>query len=261
MPRGIYIRTEKHGFRKAWETSREKMLEGCSRGGKIGGKNSYKYNYEEHCKNLSKAQRKWMKENPEVAHEHHVKCGKISGKTLGKTYGSINLKNKWNNKKDIMIENCRKGGKVGGKTTGSKNIIKWIEENPEKHRRNCSKAGKIGGRISIQKFQNLKPSPIELIVRNYLDEHQIKHQDNVWFGHKEADIVLPKYNLIIECDGFWHDKPETKVKDKLKTKFFNKLGYRVLRLTGTEIRRGLFGNKILKKMGAIKWKPTSHCVP
>ena len=52
-----------------------------------------------------------------------------------------------------------------------------------------------------------------------------------------ADFYCPKAKLIIEVDGDSHDK--SKQHDKIRTKFFNKLGIKVLRFTNEEIKKGL----------------------
>ncbi len=209
-------------LKNAWKNDRGKMLAGSSKGGKkggrIGGKNAWKNNRETMLRSSSKG---------------------------GKSLGGKNLKNAWENDREKMIEQCRKNGKILGPIGGKvlKNL--WIN-NREEMLKMCSENGKK----VITKQRNLYPSPIELIVRDYLDGCNIRHKNNIWFKYngfnREADIVLPKYKLIVECDGFWHSKPETKVKDEEKDRIFNKLGYKVLRLEGSEIRNGSFVNKFLK---------------
>jgi len=264
---GNYIRTEEHkrisaeNFRKVWSNDYEKMRVNCSRGGRAAG---------------GKGIKRWMKENPEEHRENCRRAGSISCKNRWKNDRERMLeichnagKNMWQEKNlEAILEGCRKGGRVANgkglkdrwknkreemlKISGQGFRIAW-KNNREKMIDLSIEAGKIGGKVSIQKQQKLYPSPIELIVRNYLDKNKIRHKDNVWFDHKEADIVIPRYKLIIECDGWMHDVYENvKKNDKLKTKLFNKLGYKVLRLKGSEIRNGSFVNKFLKKIANIK---------
>lgn len=229
---------------------------------------------EENIKNIGEAKRKWARENPERAREITVEAGKTSARKnntlkdlwennremmMGHVYKncvqagrqSNSLKKLWENNRDEMINVvCSKAGKIGGRNNWKKHRTKMLGV--------VKKACGLGGPIAIQKQQKLFPSPIELIVRDFLDELKIKYQPNVWFPYngtrKEADIVIPKLNLIIECDGFRHSFPENKNNDKLKTKLFNKLGYKVLRLKGPEIRNGSFENKVLNKIDQIKSK-------
>ena len=60
--------------------------------------------------------------------------------------------------------------------------------------------------------------------------------------HLFPDFVLPRYNLIIECDGkYWHqDKNLQRQRDAV----FLGQGYKVLHLTGKEIREDLDGCRI-----------------
>jgi len=217
-------------LKKEWESNRERMLGICSEAGKIGGKiggriggkivgkitggrafkNAWENDYEGIKRKIIKGQNKYRKENPTRVHEIAVKAGKIGG--------GIGGRNAWKNDRKRMLDGCSKGGKA-----------------------------------SIQKQLKVKPSYIELIVRSYLDRKRIGHQDNVWFKsneiRREADIIVPKYKLIIECDGFMHNSLKIKENDRYKTRFFNKLGYRVLRLKSSEIRDGTFKAKISKEMG------------
>lgn len=46
-----------------------------------------------------------------------------------------------------------------------------------------------------------------------------------------ADFVFPLKKIVLELDGGYHTDPVQKVKDKLRTKELNSLGYKVIRLT------------------------------
>jgi hypothetical protein len=226
-----------------------------------------------HRQSISKGRLKWAKENPEISHKICSIAGKNSARknntlkdlwknnrnrmmeSVDKNHyisgiKSNSLKNLWKNDREKMLKVASEAGKIGGKNNWGNNREKMLKV--------VVKAGKIGGPISIKKQQKLNPSPIELIVRNYLDKHKIKHRDNVWFPYKgtkrEADIIILKYNLIVECDGFRHINPKEKENDKIKNKLFNKLGYNVLRLTGSEIRDNSFIDKLLNKINQIQTK-------
>jgi hypothetical protein len=74
-----------------------------------------------------------------------------------------------------------------------------------------------------------------------------------YFVHKNAgpfcvDIMVPSFNLIIECDGFWyHSKPEEKHRDAERDKQLTISGYNVLRLSEAEIKDGSFTSKLPRK--------------
>ena len=50
-----------------------------------------------------------------------------------------------------------------------------------------------------------------------------------------VDFVCLSEKLIIEVDGGYHNNPETKEADKLRTQILNRFGYRVLRFTNEEV--------------------------
>ncbi len=211
---------------------------------------------EENIKNIGEAKRKWARENPERAREITVEAGKTSARK------NNTLKDLWENNREMMMGHVYKNCVQAGRQSNSlKNL--WENNRDEMVKVVCSEAGKIGGKnnwkkhrkkmmkvvvAGIKKLLELHPSPIELIVRKFLDELKIKYKPNVWFPYngasREADIVIPKLNLIIECDGWGHNTLEGKEEDEIKTKFFNKLGYKVLRLKGPEIRNGSFKEKV-----------------
>lgn len=242
------------GLKKAWENDREKMLKLSSKAAKLGGitlKKAWENDREGMIEICSRGGKNlWKKHDREIILRGCRKGGQIGGKISG---GKI-LKKLWKNNRERMLENSSKAGKIGGKINGSGKIFKRLWKNDRKKMlEGCRKAGKI----SFQKQQKTKPSYIELIVQSFLAKLKIKYRNNVWFKyngrHKEADIVIPKYNLIIECDGWMHDKDEKiKQNDKFKTKMFNSLGYKVLRLTGREIRNGSYIGKFLRKINRIE---------
>ncbi len=235
------------GFKIAWKNNPEKLLDGCRK----GGKNVWKNDRERMLKQVKRAGvlggkktngkslRNAWKNNRELMLANCSRTGKIVGKIVGKLTGGISFKRMWKDDRERMLKQCSEAGKLGGRKA-------W--ENREKMLENCRK----GGRASIQKQRKVTPSYLELVVRKYLNKLKIKYRKNVWFEYKEADIVIDKFRLIIECDGFWHNELKTKVNDKFKTKLFNKLGYRVLRLKSLEIRDGSFEKKVLKKITQLE---------
>jgi very-short-patch-repair endonuclease len=197
-------------FKKLWREKRSQMVEIAKKASNIGNKLAWKNDHERMARISAGNLNRWRKEHPRLARKH-------------------------------ALEICKMNGANGHP---AKNITDWMRNNKKEHLDMCSRNGKK----VAQRMRKLFPSPIEAIVRTYLNKMKIGHKDNVWFSkdgiRKEADIVVPKYNLIIECDGFWHNRPEAKAIDKFKNNFFNSLGYDVIRLKSTEIRNGKFKGAI-----------------
>ncbi|MDO8609571.1 MAG: DUF559 domain-containing protein [bacterium] len=59
---------------------------------------------------------------------------------------------------------------------------------------------------------------------------------NTWV----SDFCLPKYNIIIECDGdYWHSSKQVKGKDKYKDEMYRRAGFKVLRFSETVINKNI----------------------
>ena len=61
-----------------------------------------------------------------------------------------------------------------------------------------------------------------------------------------VDFVCLSEQLIVEVDGGYHNDPEIKEADNLRTKILNELGYRVIRLTNEEVLNNI--NKVLNNI-------------
>jgi very-short-patch-repair endonuclease len=80
--------------------------------------------------------------------------------------------------------------------------------------------------VKIQNY--LKLLNIEFFTHQYIKE--IEH------GY-QCDILVPSMNLIIECDGdYWHNYPNGKELDHIRTKELLEKGFKVIRLWENEIR-------------------------
>lgn len=104
---------------------------------------------------------------------------------------------------------------------------------------------------------------IELQIQNYLNEINTEFESNYIKDGFSFDIYLPKFNLIIECQGdYWHRNPEIykdKLPDKIQTKnidrdkrkikYFNENNYRYLLLWENDIRKNF--NVIKEKIQKI----------
>lgn len=92
---------------------------------------------------------------------------------------------------------------------------------------------------ATQKHLN-RPTSIENTVAQLLSNMKIAFWEQFPVDWYTCDFFLPKYNIIIECDGdYWHNLPKSKARDKRKDKHLSKLGYKLLRLSEHKIENDL----------------------
>ncbi|PIY72379.1 very short patch repair endonuclease [Candidatus Roizmanbacteria bacterium CG_4_10_14_0_8_um_filter_33_9] len=98
-------------------------------------------------------------------------------------------------------------------------------------------------RSEIMRTVKNKDTNIELKLRRFLFAKGIKFRvKNSLFG--KPDIVLPKYKIVIFCDGdFWHGKNYDEEKGRYKKFWIDKIAL--------NIKRDIEVNKRLKEEG---WK-------
>lgn len=99
----------------------------------------------------------------------------------------------------------------------------------------------------------IKDSQIEVKIQNFLKQLNIEfytHQYIKEIKHAyQCDILIPSFNLIIECDGdYWHGNPrkfmfpsreqyEQQLEDIIRTKELIEVGYKVMRLWESDIKK------------------------
>lgn len=87
----------------------------------------------------------------------------------------------------------------------------------------------------------VRPTSIEISVRNVLDALKVDYQEQKPIGRYMVDFFIPSTNTVIECDGdYWHNLPEVVARDKRKDEFLNQKGYRVIRLPEHKIKENPF---------------------
>lgn len=75
----------------------------------------------------------------------------------------------------------------------------------------------------------------ESLVRVRLQQHNIKFRTHVKRGVFELDFLIGDY-LAIECDGFaYHSSQEDVIRDRKKDRYFESLGYTMLRFAYWDI--------------------------
>jgi very-short-patch-repair endonuclease len=87
-----------------------------------------------------------------------------------------------------------------------------------------------------------KDTRIEIKIQRYLNWAKIPFYKHYYIKEIEhgyqCDILIPSMNLIIECDGdYWHNYPQGRDIDKIRTAELIQRGFKVLRLWEREIKK------------------------
>jgi len=88
----------------------------------------------------------------------------------------------------------------------------------------------------------VKDTTIEVIVRDFLDVLGVHYQQHKMIKNIEhryqCDFYVEAHNLVIECDGdYWHQYPQGRNIDRVRTFEMEQKGYKVLRLWECSIRK------------------------
>lgn len=86
-------------------------------------------------------------------------------------------------------------------------------------------------------LQNYRETDIEQILSALLVSLNIDFESQKPIGPFVCDFYIPSHHLVIEADGeYWHSLPENMQRDKRKNYLLCERGYKLLRLSGEEIR-------------------------
>jgi len=85
-----------------------------------------------------------------------------------------------------------------------------------------------------------KDTSIEIKVQDFLNKLNVKFITHLYIKEikhsYQCDVFIPSRKLIIECDGdYWHSFKKQKIKDKIRTKELQNVGFEVIRLWEHEI--------------------------
>ncbi len=188
---------------------------------------------------MCKSQRKRFDKNP-ISQETKEKMRKNNlGKKLSKESKlkvSIARKGKatWNKGKKTGPQTKEHRMKIG---IGNKGKTQ-TEESKEKMRIST---------INSKKF--FKDTSIEIAMQDLLLKNGVKFEKQKPLINKYRVDLFVKPDLVIECDGdYWHNRPGSKEKDKIRDKNLKECGYKVLRFWQHEINNNLDGCwKIIKQ--------------
>lgn len=85
------------------------------------------------------------------------------------------------------------------------------------------------------------PTGIEIATREALEQTGLQFSEQKQIGRYIADFLIPSANLVIECDGeYWHSLPGAKAKDRRRDRYMRDRGYKVVRLTESDINANAF---------------------
>jgi very-short-patch-repair endonuclease len=90
----------------------------------------------------------------------------------------------------------------------------------------------------------------ELKMSEKLSSIGVAFDEQVIVGAYVVDFLLAEHFTIIEVDGAYHRTPEQKEKDKIRTKYLNSRGLRVIRVWNSQVKKC----KISKLLGLNKPK-------
>jgi len=161
----------------------------------------------------------------------------------------------WN--KNLKIgDKCRK--KKVWLSKACKNCKKDFYSYPSEKRKYCSESCRSIYTFSEDKRKSMfvalrkqqllkKPTSIEKKVYDELVSREIIFEKQKLIdGRFLVDAYIPSLNLVIEADGdYWHSLPRTKRNDFIKNKYLKTNGYKILRLSETEINNGTFRERLV----------------
>ena len=208
-------------------------------------------------------------ENMKKTHQIYPNMASDNMKKIHQDYPDMATRNltQWQkNNPEKVSENSRKIGNE----YGIKSLLKWQEDNPKLHSENGKKVGvsfglengrkvgikyglengrKVGLKYGLENGRKLQEfykdtgyrSNQEVEMAKYLTFNNINFIYEKTFGKgsgigRRPDFTLEEYKLIIEVDGDRHLlSQEQIIRDKENTKYYESLGYTVLRVTNSEI--------------------------
>ena len=93
-----------------------------------------------------------------------------------------------------------------------------------------------GKNIVLAKNLRKRATPQEQhLWYDFLRNHEIRFQRQKSIGEYIVDFYCPTLKIAIEIDGRQHYSKEGIEKDKIRTKYLNEIGIRVIRITNKQI--------------------------
>jgi len=125
-----------------------------------------------------------------------------------------------------------------------------------RHGKGVCCSSKCCGIYSMQRTKK-KDTKIELLIEKELLRREIPYKKQVaLLGMTLVDFLLPS-KIVIYCDGeYWHGKQSVKERDEAQNSALTANGYRVLRLTETQIKKSPADcvDKVIRTHDDLPWR-------
>lgn len=231
MPRGIYIRTEKHN---------KKISEALK-----GKHNSYKTEFKKGYKiNLGKKLSEETKKKISIANSFALK-GRILSEETRKKIGIGNKGKKYSENVKLKMSKSQKGNKnaLGHKVSKEARGKMSISHLGQTHHRHTEESKQKLREATIRQLLSnrmpIKNTKIELAIGKELKKLNLNYERQVVLCKIGiVDFLLSNYDIIIECYGdYWHNLLERKRKDATKNLIYSFNGYKVFIFWEHEINK------------------------
>lgn len=99
----------------------------------------------------------------------------------------------------------------------------------------------------------------ERLLWEALRKRKMNFRRQAPIGRFVADFVHFASSLVIEIDGYFHDLPERRIADAVRTRWLNENGFRVIRFPETRVRDDLMA--VVEQIVAATAPPPTPTLP
>lgn len=188
--------------------------------------------------------RKFTEEHKrKLSESHKGQRGYWTGKKRGK----------WTEEHKRKISESLKGkSKNKGRTPWNKGKKTGPLSKAHKTKIGKSNKGKVKTTKQWESFNKTiakGPTSIERKLYKQLKKKNINFIKEHIIGKFRVDVYIPSLNLVIEADGdYWHSLDYVIKKDKTENAYLKKHGYKLLRISETDINNGNFVDILEKEL-------------
>lgn len=174
-----------------------------------------------HCSEETKQKISLIHKGRKLTKEHKKKLSEAhKGKKVNIT---------WGDKLSKALKGKKKSNEVKAKMSLAKLGTRQSEKTKEKRKQ------------AAIKFYKNNPTSIEVKLYAELEKRNVNFvKQHLIYGFI-VDAFVPSLNLVIEADGdYWHNRKDIKKRDKIKNGALTKYGYKMLRISETDINNNTF---------------------
>ena len=89
-------------------------------------------------------------------------------------------------------------------------------------------------------YEQPPPSPIEISFWETAKPLIPELQREIWIDQYRVDFLIPSKNIVIELYGYqYHNTKQKLTQDAERERYLQRLGYQVIRFTGTEVYKNV----------------------